>query len=308
MWFVGGAVLAAGLTDGFWWWTLWRRFGNPLFPYFNGVLRSAWAEPVSNADLRFMPHSVLQALFYPLFWAWEPQTRVTELASCDPRIALGWIAALVIALRGAWKWRGVGRGVAMLSAFWAMSYIGWEVWFSILRYLAVLELLSGVLIMMALQPLLVRMSGEWQRTCSIAVVVVLVGLTSYPNWGRATGGARAAAVTLPAIPAGSLVVLLDPSPMAYVAAFAPGDLRFVGANNNLIHPRDRNRLAQQIATVIRTHAGPIWGLEMPGESAGVADVTLRAYGLRRGPGCVPVRSNLDNDGIVACPLERVPGG
>lgn len=314
-WLIVGGALGAGLFGGLWWWTLWQRFGNPVFPYFNNVFRSPWAEPVRIADLRFMPRSVMQALFYPLFWAWEPQTLVTELPSCDPRIALGWMAALVIAVRKAYQ-RGYPRGrqqpetdraAAMLPAFWAMSFVGWEVCFSILRYLAVLELLSGVLIMMALRPVLARLSSEWQRTCSVAVVIVLLGLTTYPDWGRATGGQRAVAVTLPAIPGGSLVVLLDPSPMSYVAAFAAGDLRFVGANNNLIHLGDRNRLAEQIATAIRTQPGPLWGLEMPRESPGAADATLHAYGLRRAPGCVAVRSNLDNDGIVACPLERIRG-
>jgi hypothetical protein len=28
--------------------------------------------------------------------------------------------------------------------------------------------------------------------------------------------------------------------------------------------------------------------------------------LRRGPDCVPVHSNLDDDGILACPLVRSP--
>ena len=154
----------------------------------------------------------------------------------------------------------------MLPAFWALSYIAWEVCFSILRYLAVLELLSGVLMMMALRPLLVRLTGGWRRVCAIAVVMGLVAVTVYPDWGRATPGTAAVQVELPSIPPGSLVVLLDPSPMAYVAAFAPPGLRFVGANNNLVHPGDRTLLARQIAEAIRTAAGPLWGLEMPGKA------------------------------------------
>jgi len=308
LWFAVGALVGAGLCDGFWWWNLWLRFDNPVFPFFNDLFRSPWGEAGRMADLRFMPHSVVQALFYPLFWAFTPQTLVSELPMRDPRIALGWISVLAIAVQGVRRRRCPSRGVVMLSAFWAVAYVAWETCFSIMRYLATLELLSGVLIMTALWPLLRRLTSEWQRACSAALVLLLIAVTVYPDWGRASPGGAAVAVELPSMPPDSLVVLLDPSPMAYLAAFAPRGVRFVGANNNLVHPGDGNLLARQVEAAIRTDPGPLWGLEMPRESPGIANATLRAYGLRRGVGCVPVRSNLDGDGVLACPLRRLSVG
>jgi len=314
-WFAVGVMVGAALTDGFWWWNLWQRFGNALFPYFNNLFRSPWGAPERMADLRFMPRSAMQSVLYPLFWTFTPQTLVTELPTRDPRIALGWIAVLAIMIGAVRQRRGPARSVAMVSTFWTLSYVAWETCFSILRYLATLELLSGILMMIALRPLLTRLAWEWQRVCAVALVLALIAITVYPDWGRTAPGEPAVAVSLPPMPPESLVVLLDPSPMAYVAAFAPTGTRFVGANNNLVHPGDRNLLAQQVEAAIRTHSSMLWGLEMPGESPGVADITLRAYGLRRGKGCVPVHSNLDRDGIQACPLLRVssvmrarPGG
>jgi hypothetical protein len=308
LWFAIGALVAAGVTDGFWCWNLWQRFGNPVFPYFNDLFRSPWIQPERMADRRFMPRSIIQALLYPLFWALTPQTLVSELPMRDPRVALGWIAVLAIAMQAAWQRRFPTRGVAMLSAFWALSYVAWEVCFSILRYLATLELFSGILIMTALSPLLARMAREWQRGCSVALVLLLVAVTVYPDWGRASSGERAVSVALPPLPPETLVVLLDPSPMAYAAAFAPAGTRFVGANNNLVQPGDRNLLAQKVEAAIHTHSSPLWGLEMPRENPGIADATLRAYGLVRGVGCAPVRSNLDGDAILACPLVRLSPG
>jgi len=308
LWLAAGALVGGGLCDEFWWWSLWQRFDNPVFPFFNNLFRSPWGEAGRMADLRFMPRSVVQALFYPLFWAFTPQTLVSELPMRDPRIALGWIAVLAIAVQAMRRRRCPSRGFVMLSAFWAVAYVAWEMCFSIIRYLATMELLSGVLIMTALWPLLMPLASEWQRACSAALVLALIVVTVYPDWGRASPGGPAVVVELPSIPPDSLVVLLDPSPMAYVAVFAPPGVRFVGANNNLVHPGDRNRLARQVERAIRTHSGPLWGLEMPRESPGVADVTLRAYGLRRGSECAPVRSNLDGDGILACPLLRLGSG
>jgi len=305
LWFAVGALVGGGVCDGFWWWNLWSRFGDPVFPFFNDLFRSPWGEPGRMADLRFMPRSVAQALFYPLFWACTPRTLVSELPMRDPRIALGWIAILAIMIRAAGQRRYPARGVAMLSTFWAVSYVAWEMCFSILRYLATLELLSGVLIMIALRPLLARLAWEWQRICAAALVLALVAATVYPDWGRAAPEGPAVSVALPALPPDTLVVLLDPSPMAYLAAFAPRGVRFVGANNNLVHPGDGNLLTRQVEAAIRTYPGPLWGLEMPRESPGIADVTLRVYGLRRGVGCAPVRSNLDQNGILACPLRHI---
>ena len=109
-------------------------------------------------------------------------------------------------------------------------------------------------------------------------------------------------MAFPPIPANSRVVLLDPSPMAYVAAFAPPGIRFIGADNNLTHPGQRTRLATEVAAAIHADGGPLWGLEDPAESPGIADPTLRAYGLTRGAGCQHVQSNLDGSAILACPL------
>lgn len=308
LWFAVGAMVGAGLCDGLWWWSLWQRFDNPVFPYFNDLFRSSWGEPGRMADVRFMPRSAVQALFYPLFWAFTRQTLVTELPMRDPRIALGWIAVLAFAVQAVWQRRYAPRGVAMLSAFWVVTYVAWETCFSIARYLATMELFSGILIMTALWPLLARLAGEWQRACSTALALVLIAVTVYPDWGRASPGDQAVAVELPSLPADSLVVLLDSSPMAYVAAFAMPGTRFVGTNNNLVHPGGRTLLARQVEAAIRTYPGPLWGLEMPRESPGVADATLRAYALRRGSECAPVRSNLDGDGILACPLLRLDRG
>lgn len=308
VWLGSGGLIGAACVGGFWWWDLWRRYGDPVFPYFNGLFHSPWADPVSMTDRRFMPRSTEQALIYPLYWAFRAQTLVTELPTRDPRILLGWISALALAAGAARRSRGPDRVAAALPAFWAVSFVAWETLFSILRYLAMLELLSGVLVMLALRPVLRRLPSAVQHMSAAALAILVICLTLYPDWGRTSPGRLAVSVRPPRLPPGSLVVLLDPSPMAYVAAFVPPGIRFVGANNNLLHPGDRNRLARAVTEAISSHDGPLWGLEMPRESPGAADATLRAYGLRRDGPCVAVQSNLDDNGILACRLARTGAG
>ena len=299
--FAAGALAGAALFGGAWWGWLWLRFGDPVFPYFNDLFHSPWTAALADRDTRFLPHGVWQVLGYPLFWAFGRSTLVSELPVRDPRIALGWIAAAGLA----WRARREPAAGALRGALvvWVVGYGLCEALFSILRYLVLLEVLSGPLLITLLAPLLARAPARRAVAGGMALAVGLLAVTVVPDWGHAPPGPRVVAVRPPVFAPGSLVLLLDPSPMAYVAAFVPASVRFVGADNNLVQPGGTGRLARAVAAAIRDQRGPIWGLE---EDRAIADTTLRAYGLARGPGCVRVRSNLDGDAIRACPLVRIP--
>jgi hypothetical protein len=103
-----------------------------------------------------------------------------------------------------------------------------------------------------------------------------------------------------------MVVLLDSTPMSFLAVFAPAKVRFVGANNNIVQPGGRMRLAQQVEDAIRSHPGPLFGLEGPADDPGRADATLHYYRLRRAEACTPIRSNLNGEATKFCPLTRLP--
>ena len=126
-------------------------------------------------------------------------------------------------------------------------------------------------------------------------------VTIYPDWRRLPS-ASPVQVEFPTIEADSLVVLLDPSPMAYLANRVPPAIRFVGANNNLVQPGRGGLLSRQAEIAIRTHGGPLYGLEDPAEAPGIADRTLAFYRLRR-DGCGQISSNLDDNAIRLCRLR-----
>jgi hypothetical protein len=47
---VGGVA-----SSGFWWWELWSRFGNPVFPYFNNIFKSPYVLAGRYNDMVFVP-------------------------------------------------------------------------------------------------------------------------------------------------------------------------------------------------------------------------------------------------------------
>ena len=295
--FAAAALAGAALTAGWWWAWLWVRFDNPIFPYFNDLFASPWGARLSGIDTRFLPRDIIQAAAYPLFWAFHATTLVTEAPARDPRIALGWFAVGTLLVRRETR----SRARPMLCV-WTLGYVLWEPVFSVLRYLASLELILPALLAALFAPVLAR-ARPWLAACGAwALAVALIAATVLPEWGHAPPGPRAIAVRPPHFTPGTLVVLLDWSPMAYVAAFAPRSVRFVGADNNLVVPGAPDLLSRAVATAIRDQRGPTWGLE---EDRATADRALAAYHLRRAPGCVRVRSNLDGNAIRACPLVRL---
>ena len=307
VWFALGGVVGAMLTAGWWWAWLWLRFGNPVFPYFNEVFRSPWIAPLPTTDTRYLPKTWLLALAFPLAWGLEASRYAGEITMRDPRVMLGGVAAIVLTGRALWRRAMPERPIAIMLIVWVVSYWLWEARFSIYRYLATLELLTGPLIAAAAAPWLRRLAPRWSIPGIVVCVVATVLFTIYPDWGHAPPGSRAVAVHLPPFPPGTLVILLDSAPMGYVAAFAPASVRFVGAANNLLHPGAPGLLEQAVTRAIRDQRGPLWGLQSTRHGAAGADATLRAYGLARAAGCAPVRSNLDDNAILACPLRRVSG-
>lgn len=308
-------VVAAG---GWWWWRVWQEWGNPIFPLFNQVFRSPLVPPVSFEDGRFLPHGIGQFLSFPFILALKTQTLMSEVPARDPRIALALVAAVLLLLR---LWRGTGpaalaAGPAVLparalSVFFLVAYGVWEVEFGVLRYLSGIELLSGPLIaaaLLAFAPALRHGTGL-ALACLACLFALTQNATVYPQWGRARREDRPIKVTMPRLPNDAMVLVLDGDPMAYLAAYQPASVRFLGANGNLVHPdptQPGQGLRDRIVAAIAAQRGPIWGLDSPKVHPGEADAALAFYRLRRAGPCQAVGSNVDWEGLRLCPLERRP--
>ena len=302
---LGGMVLFGG-----WWWLhLYASYGNPLFPFFNNLFHSPYVPLVGVADYYeiWKPAGPLRALFYPFYWGLHLSHPTAELVMRDPRFAMAYLAFWVATVRHLLRVPdAAGRQVRLLLVFFSVSYAVWEAQFSLLRFIAPIEMLCGIVIFLPLRGLLGSRRGlAIAGLAAIAATAVLLVLTVYPNYGHAKRGASAISVYMQPMLANSLVILLDSSPMSYLVAYMPPSVRVVGANNPLFYPGQTGLLAERRERLIKTWPGPIYGLENPVHRPSMADRTLGYYGLHRGPGCTYLRSNLENYGrTLVCPLER----
>ena len=302
------AGLAAGmLAGGPWWLLMYRHFGNPLLPYMNQIFRSPFVDPLPFTDTRFFPRGIAMALAYPFYWAVHPTALASEVPLRDPRFAIATVALVSIgvqALRRRLVVTVSDRAAALLAVFFGGTFVLWEVQFSVLRYLATLELLTGAIVLAALRPLLARPGIRAPAALAfVALCVMAQAMTIYPNWGRMAAPLPMRARLPTAVEPDAMVVLLDGAPMAYLADLLPTTVRLVGANNNLVQPGGGGLLAEQAAAAIRHHKGPLYGLENPIEfprqgrpDPGVLPVAPR----RLCAGCSRTSITTPSGGAVCC--------
>lgn len=284
-------------TNGWWALELWRRFGNPFFPFLNGVFGSAYLSPLP--------------MWSPLEpWQWlRPAVDAAvgtdfglESIPRDPRFLVSVLALAVWLVACGWSGQR-GRVRAMpgrgLPLYWLVAYLSWAAVFHNYRYATVLEFLAPVLA-------LVLLCDIWPRrtaVVSLALAGALAVATSPSPWWRARSwGAFWFHATLPAIARGpGQLVLLPEMKTSFAAPFFPADAAFVG----LPQPEYRGpAMTAAIQARIDAHGGPLRVLaRSPADHA----AALAAFGLAiAGPG-EWVRFGHGHR-LLICPLERRPPG
>lgn len=295
-----GGLSGAALLTGWWYWRVWQVWGDPIFPFANNLFHARWAAPTSFFDLRFLPQTIHQALIAPLLLATQVTTLFGEAPARDPRLPLALLASVWLLRRR--------DTAAMLGAFLLVDFVVWEARFSVLRYLAVAELLAGLPPAILLTRWLTD-EHRWGRLPGLlALFAGLLFWTVYPEWGRLPPGERIR-VQMPRLDPHAMVLMLDQSPMSYLAVYQTLTTRFVGANNNLVslHRPTRyapllNQVRSMIKHQITTYPTELWGLDMPEAAPGQSDAALRFYGLGRAE-CLRIHTDLDGDHIRLCRLQ-----
>jgi len=237
-----GVLAGVAASAGHWYWKMWTLFGNPLFPQFNNIFHSPMAAPVGVADLRFLPHGLIEKAFWPFIFAID-SARVSEIKLSMVVWPVLYVAVIAVAVVACVKAARRPAAIAVppnlsnpvdrsrdnaLLLFLALAYLAWMNMFSIARYLVPLELLAPLIIWMAAQRIFPRAVAGKVATC---IILVIVGLSLHSkNWGRSGWGQQAFSAEAQAIddPAHSIIFTthVDP-PMGWIATFYPANVAFV---------------------------------------------------------------------------------
>lgn len=325
-WFAVGGISGFLLTNGYFMMRLWWFYQNPVFPFFNGIFHSPFFEPENWKDVRFFPKSTWQWIFYPFYWMTQEARLSTEIATQDPRLALGYLSVVGI-LAGAIIKKGKlsqGRLIYSLVGLVVGTYLLWLPVYSILRYVVLLEALSILLVAWILRNYLRPVLG-------MVVGLLLVALcwcnTVAPDWGHEPFDRYAYVAFSPKFPEvkpNALVVFFG-QPMSFAASFFPPDTQFVGGVSFEVekYPEVFHRLAKQrrslpevyykyrfddqIKKKLANHTGPIYVMAVPWDMM-LSPLTLAPYGLKSdGKDCQFFNTNINkySRGWKLCRVEVI---
>lgn len=237
-----GVLAGIAITAGYWWITLWERFGNPLFPQFNNIFRSPLAQQLGVIDNHHMPQNALEALFWPFVFVVQ-WTRVTEIPLKMAMVALLYALALLFLARllreridapeapAGRARRMVAPRARFLLAFALVGYLVWMKLFGIYRYLIPVELLAPLLAWLLIERL--AAPGRGTRTGGWLLALATLVVFPFATWGHAgwsSWSEPAFSADVPAIarPADTIVFTAhgDP-PMGWLATFYPREVRVI---------------------------------------------------------------------------------
>jgi hypothetical protein len=287
---------------------MWRLFWNPVFPFFNSIFQSAYWEPSDLRDTRFLPKTLFDWIIYPAEWARNGgHGLVSEITFQDGRIAVALLLGLIAVAVSVYsrvtrltKDELLPRSADALMIFVVVSYLIWLPLFSIYRYLIPLELLSGIMIVLAI--CVIARPQSW--LVFMTVITVLCVATTVPmDFGHTAFGDRYVEVRGPNLQPDTLVVISDGSSVSYLIPFFDRNVRWVAVKNNFLQLNQRNLLIQRARALINEHRGALMMLQANGDATSSDDV-MSQLSLARDGACASIWSNLDPVQYTICPVVR----
>ncbi len=127
---------------------LWQNYGNPVMPFMNKVFKSDYFDSINFRDVRFLPDTWGEWLFYPLYWVYESLNLrhcIAEVYFFDIRFAVLEVSFLAWLIYFRRKFQ-LSFLTKFLMVWMLIAYVFWLGMFSIIRYALVLEMLGAIFI------------------------------------------------------------------------------------------------------------------------------------------------------------------
>ena len=183
--YAGGGAAGLAIFGGPTFVQLYREFGNPVFPLFNGWFRSPDFPPINFGAERFAPKSIADALQFPLSVVSPQSMTYAEISAPDLRFAA--FALLAAALLAAVALRPAPRGAlagsdARMLVFFGLAYAGWLATSANGRYGMLVVLLVGLLVARLADRLLPLAAARGSLLLLLVAQIVACALISPPRW------------------------------------------------------------------------------------------------------------------------------
>lgn len=331
---VGAACFAAGLagiliTGGWWFWTLWDMFGNPVFPMGNGVFHSSDGLDESFSDTRHLPGNFLEGVIRPFLFLFDGRL-INERQFVDPRFLMTYLPAIAVIMIGLisprMKLEAPPRALLAICVGLVAGIAVWTAMFSIMRYMMAAWIIGPTLLVAIIAWLTPKyVTNDRATLMSLAVVVATLMISSGPGMRRVPWNSWNEAYVAVDRPSGfeyenSFILMTGKYPVAFTSiAFPEARLSHADVQDWSRRSLDNYRWRRDEA--LARHDGPIYAVMMvyldPEAAAEegntyVTTPTLGLEGLKLKTGlvgdadlCRPLRTSFDLGGEswVLCPVK-----
>ncbi|MDB5775809.1 MAG: hypothetical protein JWP38_1942 [Herbaspirillum sp.] len=284
-----GVLLGIALASGYWFYEMWRTFGNPLFPQFSNFFPNSLTSPIQVSDIRWRPKSWTETALWPFIFSFNP-LRVGELKlyqiiwAVAYTVFWGWLLAVVFRLKGRNASSGVPPTAKYVMVAVVVGYLVWMKLFSIQRYLVAIEMCLPLMIFVLLGQLLPYLKARKISIRILAITSAVVLLGGVSAWGHTSWTQKMYRVNLPKLddPARTTVLLVggDP-PFGWLVTQFPPSVAFVQVAGSF--PEAMPAFAERIHEIQEQRGGPTFALlkaEMPNwRPKQIANVSEKLFGL-----------------------------
>lgn len=303
-----GGLAGFLLTNGYWMYILWQNYGNPVMPFLNKIFKSEYFDSINFRDVRFLPNTWGEWLFYPLYWVYESlnlQHCVAEVYFFDIRFAV--LELLLISWLIYFRRRfQLSFQTKFLVVWMLIAYVFWLGMFSIIRYALVLEMLGAVFIVKAVFYFRPRHLNVFYYSVLIIFLYVLVSVKVQSfDLG---GGDSSKVIELEEVnlPDNSLLLMYN-VPSAFIGPFWIKDknIRMIGFeqyNGEMMVGSDfleRGKFRELRDQILSEHKGEKLILFRNLPSRGIYPDSKK-YPFLKGLYCQEVENNLQPDLLFLC--------
>ena len=306
-----GVLAAMTAGGGYWMWHLWASYGNPVFPQFNQIFLSPWALAADYRDYQYLQMPLLKKLAFPVLFSLDSRL-AGEIEFRDFRIMAAFVA-LPLAAMAACLRRVADTGMtrrrqaALVMTAAAGAYLVWLKMFAIYRYVTPLEMLSPLLVVLAIDLMPARRATR--LAVALALMVALLATTGPGVWIRVPFTQHAVEVSVPQLadPAHTVVVLAGHEPLSFLLPAFPPEIRFLRIDSTFTNPDQRQvRFNPVMAGQLAAHQGPLFALFIPTERHDVVPRLAQLGLVVDDDACRPVTSPIGAAAYALCPLARRP--
>ena len=237
VYFLVGVIAGWLLMSGYWMAMMWYEHHNPLYPLLNGIFHSPDFPAYDWKDNRFLPFGIKQYLFFPFYYSWSGNFNTYFRDIRYPVLYVLFVIAMgkTILMPSKTKMNDMTKWLVIT---YIISFVFWQGYFAVFRYIAVLEMLAPLMIYILLSELITKESLRlvvFSVICGVLIITMIPQqMVRLSNYSGTYFNLRMPCETMQIksawilMPVSAYALSVNPRPQQYLIPFFPSGWHVAG--------------------------------------------------------------------------------